>query len=66
MHSNALAASNVIQQQTGPLRRCRGVRGGDGRECTDILDVTYVAACVRFMFGKTSLAVVFSMSFLRG
>jgi len=41
MHRNALTANNVIQQQTGPLRRCMGVA---------------VCGCVRFMFGKTSLA----------
>jgi len=40
---NALAANNVIQQQMGPFRRCRGVIS---------------AACVWFMFGKTSLALV--------
>jgi len=42
----ALAANNVTQQRTGPFRRCRGVIS---------------AACVRFMFGKTSLALVFIM-----
>jgi len=36
-------ANNVMQQQTGPLRRCRGMIS---------------AAYVRFLFGKTSLALV--------
>jgi len=54
----ALAANNVMQQQTGPFRHCRG-----WWECTDVQTVQakcdlYVAACVRFMFGKTSLALV--------
>jgi len=30
MHCNALAANNVMQQQTGPFHRCRG-----WWECTD-------------------------------
>ena len=42
-HCNALAANNFMQQQTGPSRRCRAV---------------ILAACVRFKFRKTSLAVV--------
>jgi len=41
---NALPGNNVMQQQTGPFRRCRGR--------------LISAACVRFMFGKTSLALV--------
>jgi len=40
---NALAANNVINQQTGPFRRCQGVIS---------------AFCVQFVFGKTSLALV--------
>jgi len=53
MHCNTLAANNVHQRQMGPLRRCQGViivhkQCGQG--------VLYVAACVRFMFGKTSVA----------
>ena len=39
-HCNALAANNVMQQQTRQFRRCRGVIS---------------AACVRFMFGKRPL-----------
>jgi len=27
MHCNALAANNIIQQQTEPFRRCRGMMG---------------------------------------
>jgi len=42
-HCNAVAANNVTQQQMGPFRRCRGVMS---------------AACVWYMFGKTSLAEV--------
>jgi len=37
MHCNALAANNVIQQQTGPFRRCRG-----WWECTARLCAVYV------------------------
>jgi len=40
----ALAANNVRQQRTAPFRPCQGVISG---------------ACVRCMFGKTSLALVF-------
>jgi len=40
---NAFATNNVMQQQTRPFRRSCGVIS---------------AACVRFMFGKTSLALV--------
>jgi len=43
MEWNALAAHNVMQQQTGPFCCCRRV---------------ILAACVQFMFGKTSLALV--------
>jgi len=43
---NALAENNVTQQQMAPFRRCRGVIS---------------AACVRFMFVKTSLALVFTL-----
>jgi len=43
---NALAANNVMQQQSEPLRRCREVIS---------------AGCVRFMFGKTSLALVYCL-----
>jgi len=39
----ALAANNVMQQQTGPFCHWRGVT---------------LATCVQFMFGKTSLALV--------
>ena len=42
-HYKALTANNVRQQQMGPFCRCREVIS---------------PACVRFMFGKTSLAVV--------
>jgi len=42
-HCNTLAANNVIQQQTGPFRRCR---------------VVISATCLRFMDCKTSLALV--------
>ena len=47
---NALAANNVTQHQTGPFRRCGGG--------------VISAACVRFVFGKTSLALV-SLQFRR-
>jgi len=40
---NALTENSVTHQQTGPFRRCRAVIS---------------AACVRPMFGKTSLAQV--------
>jgi len=53
MHCNALAANNVTQQQTGPLRRCReGVMAVHRQRGPGVM---YVAACVQFMFGKTSL-----------
>jgi len=45
MHCHALAANNVMQQQMGPFRSWRG---GDG---------SVQRGCVRFMFGKTSLAL---------
>jgi len=52
-HCNALAANNAMQQQTGLLLHCHGVM-----ECTDSerKAVTYNAACVQFMLGKTYLA----------
>ena len=54
MHCNALAANNVMQQQTGRFCHCCG---GDGVHRQRERSVIYVAAaCVRFMFGKTSLA----------
>jgi len=40
-------AANITQQQTAPFRRCR--------------EGVISAACVRFMFGKTSLALVVSV-----
>jgi len=43
MEWHMLAANNVKHQQTGPFRRCQGAIS---------------AACVRSMFGKTSLALV--------
>jgi len=46
---NALAADDVTQQRTAPFRRCRGVIS---------------AACVQCVFRKTSLALVFSFSFV--
>ena len=45
---NTLAANNVTQQQTGPFRRCGVIS----------------AACVRSMFGKTSLDLFFSSLFV--
>ena len=41
-HCSMLAANNIIQQQTGPFRRCRVIS----------------VPCVQFTFGKTSLALV--------
>jgi len=46
MHCNALAANNVIQQQTGPFCRCSTVDGSSQR------------GCLWFVFAKTSLALV--------
>jgi len=40
---NAFAANNINQQQMGPFHHCQGV---------------ILAACMQFMFGKTSLALV--------
>jgi len=39
----ALAANSVVQQRTGPFRGCHAV---------------FSAACVPFMFGETSVALV--------
>jgi len=55
MHYNVLAVNNVMQQQTGPFRRCVGVIGVHRQRGRGVI---YVAACVRFVFGKTSLALV--------
>jgi len=55
MHGNALAANNVMQQQTEPFRRCRGVMGVQRQRGRSVI---YVPACVRVMIGKTSLALV--------
>jgi len=41
MHGNALAANNVMQQQTEPFRRCRGVMGVHRQRGRS---VTYVVA----------------------
>ena len=45
-HCNALAADNVIQQQTVPFHRFRGVMGVHRQRGRSTI---YVAACVRFM-----------------
>jgi len=49
-HFNMLAGNNVIQQQTATFYRCWGV---------------IYAACMGFLFGKTSLALVTAHSKLR-
>jgi len=46
---NALAANNVTLQDTGPFHHCQGLIS---------------AACLRFIFGKTSLALVSRFSFV--
>jgi len=49
MHCNALAANNVKQQQTEPLRRCRG-----WWECTDsqgFRQVDPVRGCTKLFGG---------------
>jgi len=46
----------VIQQQTGPFRRCPRVMGVHRQRRRSVI---FVAAYVRFMFGKTSLASSF-------
>jgi len=69
MHCNVLAANNVTQQQTGPFRYCQGVMGmhstGDAFAASNVRQrgrsVINIAACVQFMFGKTSLALVFML-----
>ena len=50
MHCNALAANNVKQQQTGSFHHCRGVMGVHRQTAA------LSAACVQFVFDKTSLA----------
>jgi len=50
-HCDALAATNITQQQTRSLRRC----------CMGVIS----AACVRLMFDKTSLAFVFFLTSCR-
>jgi len=53
MHCNALAADNVAADGTIPsLPGVIRVHRQRGRS------VVYVATCMRFMFGKTSLALV--------
>jgi len=45
-----LAANNIMLQQMGPFRCCRGLTS---------------AACLRYMFGKTSVALVCNLVWLK-
>ena len=60
MHCNALAENNVMQQK-GSFRRCWGVMGVHRQPGRSVI---YVEACVRFMFGRTSLASSLFLSLL--
>ena len=60
MHCNAPTANNVMQQN-GSFHRHEGLMGVHRQHGRGVI---YVAACVRFMFGKTSLVSSIAICFL--